>query len=528
MTNLFGINNYSDSYKEYGNKVLKESAEVLNKAGIQVFPWNTDDKPKDNETQSVVVRKEVPAADDKLPQKRDNKKTTNPAKWIRDAMPTSNDQMSLSSSMMNSCNTYLGKVSQIQSTQSSSDSQQPTGDDVEYFDAYDVKDVEDDATGIDTLSNANDDEGDGNLLQTFFEKDIKDGFSSDNFAGSKFKDDMTAGATDGKAVVYSDNLYHKNNTSVIFGGTANLSYHQDADSKNENFDYNVYSYGKYKAKDFTYGLGGMSTKTDGVNNINISVGSMHNSSKIYGILQKQIVIIPGLPTQTKTDIKVGIGDASGLLDPDAYNPKDKSIEEISEIDSASTYVEGKETDVPTDDVEKASKKGDLTVNLIIKDTDNDKEYGVKVGKVFRHASKNNNYSFIMPFAEVADINVDSNEGAKFLAGATAGQNISFNGWNIKTKGVVEASRTVITGSRPSDNLLANVNIKAGKNNFDSEIAAGMYVDNTSTYCRYVEAKVKYAVNSHLTAGIKAGLAKYNYDANDNKICEIAAGVHYTF
>lgn len=55
MGTIRGIDNYSDSYKEYGKKNLEETAAELNKAGIKVFPQVYD--KSDNNIDSCIINK---------------------------------------------------------------------------------------------------------------------------------------------------------------------------------------------------------------------------------------------------------------------------------------------------------------------------------------------------------------------------------------------------------------------------------------------------------------------------------------
>ena len=66
MKHLYSLDNYSDSYKEFGNKVLSDSRNTLNKLGIKVFPENA---VKNDNVDSFVVKNN----DDK--EKKPTKKT---------------------------------------------------------------------------------------------------------------------------------------------------------------------------------------------------------------------------------------------------------------------------------------------------------------------------------------------------------------------------------------------------------------------------------------------------------------------
>ena len=404
-------------------------------------------------------------------------------------------------------------------------SQTPDSNDTSTYN--NIQDIENQTSNIDKLSNASNDEGNGNLLKTFFEKSVSEGYHTDNFAGTNYEKNVIDGTYNNNAVIYSDNLYHKGNTSIILGGTVDASFSKD---NGNNIDYNVYSYGKYKAKKLTYGLGAINTKNNGVNNVNISAGAQHNSTGIYAIIEKDLNMIPGLPTSSKTHIKVGIGKESGLLDPDEYNPKNKNIENIDKIDVQEEFVESKEGSVyGIDDIDYKSVKNNTVVNLIISDTDSCKEYGIKGGYIFRKVTKKENYAFAMPYGQISNTNADSKEGVKFVLGANAGQNLNTkNGWNILTKGVLEASRHIVCGQRPSDYILGNINFKANNNKFNGEVSVGAYFDSDKTFCKYLESKVGYTINKNLSAGVKAGIANYKYSTNENKDFQVAAGVHYTF
>ena len=513
MSTIRGLENYSDKYRAFGEKILNETSAMLERSGINVFPQNTVQQ-NDNTDSCVITKMKAPELQKES--KPESKKTG--ASWIREAMPTHKDPSSMLSSAMNNCQTYIAKSIDEQNNQSSS------GEETE--DIIDDS-VEDDANCIKKLANSGSDEGDGNLLQTFLEKDVKAGFHSSNFLGTNNKSDIVQKTGKDTAVAFSDNLYNKGNTSVIFGGTAAVVYSKTDDSDSKNYNYNAYAYGKYKTNKFTYGIGGMDTNSDGVNYINISAGVKHNDTGLYAIIEKDINIVPGLPTQTVTNVNVGIGKNSGQLDPDSYKHDTSGVENIEDIDNAAEYVEGKESDASkmADD----NNKENTIINLIISDSDNTKEYGVKGGYIFRKA-KNNNYAFIMPYGQISNTNINSQEGLKLILGTSAGQNITTsNGWNIKTKGTVECSRQVTTGQCPSDYVLANINFKAGKNNFSGEIGAGGYYDNNSTFSKYAELKVGYQINDSLAVGLKGGIAHYQYNADDeNKKAEFAVNVSYNF
>ena len=523
MGKINGIENYSEQYKEYGDKVLENAKTTLNKIGIEVFPQKS--KENENIDSCVIINTKKTESDIKNNKEKDSKKNNN-TQWVRESLPTSNNIMSISSKLKTCSVNALGYKTLVQQNNESQDS----SSDDEVYDTYDIKNAESDVSNVNTISNASDDEGNGNPLQTFFEKEVNEGFSSSNFAGTNYEKDITQGASNQDINIYSDNLYHKNNTSIIFGGTANINYKQENEAgMSEKFEYNAYAYGKYKTPQITYGAGVMQTENDSTNNINISIGGMHNDTGIYGIIQKDITRIPGLPTQTNTNINIGIGKASGMLDPDEYNKKNTSIEEISDIDDKAQSVESKESGAFEINLDDAGKPSTTIVNLIISDTDKNKEYGIKGGYIFRYTTKKQNYSFVMPYGQISNTSVDSNEGARLILGANAGQKANLvHGWEIKTKGVIEASRSVVTGSSPSDYVLANVNFKASKKDFDGEISAGGYCTNTRAFCKYIEAKIKYNVNDSLTLGLKGGYADSKFDTDSNRMYQIAAGVHYKF
>ena len=538
MTYLNGVNNYSDNYKKYSEKLLAESRATLEKSGIEVFPSKSS--ITDNTDSCVIIKKQSPKDVTQKKETNKNKPKNNEsgATWIRDAMPTSRNPVSMSSKVLSSSEKSLANaVDRVTNAVPTANTNKPNDQNEDSGmpqDNYDIFDIEDNATNVDTLSNAGDDEGEGNLLKTYFEKQVKKGFSTNNFAGTKLERDFSDNTSDLDFVLYSDNAYQSKNgkTSFIGGGTASLSYHNNQQKRN--IDYNAYAYWKQKASKFTYGLGAMNTKNDDVNNLNISIGAMNNSTGIYAIIQKNICSIPGHPTRTTTSADIGIGRASGFLNPDEYNPKNKNVEEISNIDEQASWIDNKKSNLYNpDEIQPDGSKNPLpnsTINLIILDTDTHKEYGIKYGQMFRHTTKNRNYAFVQPFGKISNINVDSQEGAIFLLGANAGQNITFgSGWNIKTKALVEASHKVLAGSKPSDYILANANISAENRNFMGQFAVGAFVDNTKKYCSYLETKLNYKFNKNFNVYAKAGVAKYKFDnQNDSKLFEAAVGAHYTF
>jgi len=447
-------------------------------------------------------------------------------------MPTSLDPMSSSSGVFSSSQNALSSaISSFQNKENTPSDNTSDSEIIDIIDDTDLFKLQESSTNIDELSNASDDEGEGNPLRTFFEKDIQKGFSTNSYAGTKYEKNIKENAFVENVILYSDNLYSNKKTSIMFGGTINKAY-KSYEKDRTNVDYNAYTFVKHKASKFTYGLGGIANKNNSVNNININVGAMHNGTRIFAILKKHITAIPGLPTHSTTNVDVGIGKASGLLNPDEYNKKDKSLEEIDKIDSASEYIDeqrGKEYE--TD--ESSIGLDNTSVDLIISDTDEHKEYGIKGGYIFRHKSdkKDDHYSFVMPFGAISNINVNSKEGAKFVLGAHAGQNITFgNGWHIKTKALLEGSIGVLSGSRPNDYIIANAHMEANKNKFSSQLSLGTFFDNTKRFCRYAEAELNYAFSNHFNANIKAGITNYRFDSEDNnsKTFQLVAGVRYNF
>ena len=268
---------------------------------------------------------------------------------------------------------------------------------------------------------------------------------------------------------------------------------------------------------------------------------MENSTGVYTIFQKEFNAAPGLPTHSKTHLDVGIGRKSGLLDPDEYNLKKRNVEEIDKIDDKEAYVNGKQSNLyptPEDNTPPDGHRNpipDTNIDLIIDDTDNHKEYGIKGAQIFRYQTQNNNYAFVQPYGKISNTVVDtpddgSKEGITLLVGANAGQNITFgNGWKLKTKGMLEVSRSAISGDRPSDDLIANAKIIAENAKFKGELGVGTFLDNAKNYCRYIEAKIKYVFNNHISAYAKAGTAKFCFDGeNSNKITQFAVGAHVNF
>ena len=532
MNHKIDINNYSNNYKEYCEKVLVESKNILNKAGIKVF---SDASDNSNNTDSVVIVNKNRQTETNIRSKKEtnqNKtKNNNEVSWIRKAMPTSQDPMSTYNNISSSSQNALGSANlTVQNSRMALSDKENRTDNIEIPDEVDLYELEESTRNVDELSNASDDEGEGNLLRTFFEKDIKKGFGTNSYAGTKYERNIAEETNAQNVIFYSDNLYSNEKTSIIFGGTANVSY-KSKDNKKSNVDYNVYTFWKQKDSKFTYGLGGLKNKKNDVNNINISAGIMHNGTRIFAILKKDITVVPGLPTHSNMNIDVGIGKVSGFLNPDEYNKKDKSLKEIDNIDSASDYVdEQRSKDYETD--ENNVGLDNVAADLIIINTDEHKEYGIKGGYIFRHTSdkNDNNYAFVMPFGAISNINVDSKDGAKFVVGAHAGQNINFgSGWHIRTKALLESSISLLSGSKPNDYIIANAHIEADKNKFSGHISFGTFFDNTKKFCRFAETELSYTFNKHWDANIKAGIANYKFDNEENKskLFQLVAGVKYT-
>lgn len=499
-----------------------------------MFPAKTNNGDKTNSV--VIVNKKQQK--DSQPQKETKQKettqneTTNnsAASWIRKAMPTSNDPMSPYNSILSGGFKALGEAISIEQNANTTPASD-ANENIEIPDDVDLYELNKSTANVAKLSNASDDEGQGSPLRTFFEKDIKKGFSTNNYAGTKFEKNINEKTSEQVLTCYSDNLYSNGKTSIIFGGTANVSYKSYEQNKSD-VDYNAYAFWKQKGSKFTYGLGGLANGNNSVSNIHINLGVMHNSTNIYAILQKDLTVIPGLPTHSQTNIDVGIGKASGLLDPNEYNKKDKSLEEIDKIDSAANYIDGQRNrDYETD--EKGVGLDNAALGLIVSNTDEHKEYGIKGGYIFRHISKknDNNYAFVMPFGAISNINVNSKEGAKFVVGAHAGQNITFgNGWQIRTKALLEGSIGVLAGSSPNNFVIANAHLEAYKNKFSGQLSLGTYFDNAKKFCRYAEAGINYEINKRLSANIKAGIADYKFSNEEgkNNIFQLVAGVKYAF
>lgn len=528
MGYLDNIDNFSGRYEEYGKKVLESTRTTLNKAGIEVFPQSSDEN---SNVDSCVIKKEKILTKNTETEEKKKKKNAkkNNAEWIRESLPGADDLTSISSKLKNYSVNSLGNKTLKQQTENNDDPSKNNSNsknDEDTYDDYDIKDAEDDVSNVSKVSDSSGDEGEGSPLQTLFEKSLSEGFSSYNFVGTNYENEITSDSKTAKVSAYSDNLFQKNNLSLIFGGTTKISYQKSSDSNNY-FDYNAYAYGKYKGEKYTYGLGATNTKSDDTNNINISIGAMHNNSNIYGILRKEIRIIPGLPTQTNTNINIGIGKSSGLLNPEEYDRTEyENVDEIEDVDNAAEAVDQKESKVFDEDTIKSKSNNDKIINLVISDTENNQEYGIKFGKIYKHTTKNNNHSFIMPYGQLSNVTVSSQEGAKLILGANMGQIANLtSGWEIKSKGVVEASRTVVTGTSPSDYLLANVNFRANKNGFSADLSAGGFITNAQTYCKYLEAKIKYNINNHLTLGLNGGIADYNTDDSKN-LWQVAAGINY--
>ncbi len=266
---------------------------------------------------------------------------------------------------------------------------------------------------------------------------------------------------------------------------------------------------------------------------------MENTTGIYAIFQKEICAIPGMPTHTTTNVDIGIGQSSGHLDPDKYNPKDSRKEEIDAIDGKVNYVDSKKSNLyKPEDAEAHGSKNPMpnsSIDLIINNTDNNKEYGIKFGQIFRNVTKNKNYWYVQPFGKISNISVDredggTSEGATVLLGANAGQHATYgNGWTIRTMGMVEVSRSVLQGERPSDNLVANVNFMAKNKKFTGQVGLGTTVDNDKNFCRYVEGKFSYEFSKHVSAYAKVGTAEFCFDGeNKNNIFQTALGAHINF
>ena len=534
MSSINGINDINDNlkdYKEHAEKVLADLKNKLNNAGIKVFP-ETSDK-NDNADSVVIINKnpqtEIDSTSKKETEQNDTK-NKNSAGWIRKAMSTAHDPMSTYNNILSSSQNALGKAtSAAQNDEKTPSNNENHTDNEDTPDNVDLLELQECTENITELSNASDDEGEGDLLRTFFEKDIQKGFSTNSYAGTKFERNIAEKTSDQNGIFYSDNLYSNDKTSIIFGGTANITYKSYGQEKT-NVDYNAYAFWKQKSSKFTYGLGGLTNKENEVNNVNINVGAMHNGTGIFAILKKDITIIPGLPTQSNTNIDVGIGKASGLLNPDEYRKNDNT-QEIDKIDSAADYVD-EQRSINYETNENDTGLDNIAVDLIISNTDEHKEYGIKGGYIFRHTSNknDNNYAFAMPFGAISNINVDSKEGANFVVGAHAGQNITFgNGWHVRTKALLEGSISVLSGNRPNDYVIANVHAEADKNKFAGQLSLGTFFDNAKKFCRFAEAELNYAFSKHWNANIKAGIANYRFDNEDNKskLFQLVAGVKYT-
>ena len=518
-----GVGDFSDKYREYGDKVLRDCNAVLSNAGIVVYP--KDNSVSDGNVDSVVIKTKQETSNSAAKNKKKGGKPKVDISWIRESLPTSYDPMSLSSTVSNDGQIYLSSTASKIMNQNDGDTDSEDDDGTTY-DSYDLEDIENSVTNVGTMANANDDQGDGSPLQTLFEKTVPSGFHSNNFAGTNYEKSYLEGSSEQNINVYSDNSYSNGNTSVIGGGTIKVCYNNTGSEYTKQIDYNAFAFGKYKAKKYTYGLGAINTGKNGVYDTKIYLGAMHNASNIYGIMQKNITQIPGMPVQTSTDINIGIGQASGMLDMASYDPKDSSIENISDVDQES-YVTGNESGLFDDVIDDESKKsGSNLFSLVISDTDTTKECGFKFGRIFRK-NKGENRSFAMPYGQLSNICVNSNEGAKLILGAKAGQIFNTNGWTLTSNGVGEVSRRVITGSRPSDYLLANVNFKAQKNKFSATVSGGCCYSNDNTHCIYGQGQLSYDATSSIKAYLKGGVADYNYD-KDKTIYQIAAGVHYTF
>ena len=534
MRYRYGIENYSERYREYGSRILKETKTSLKKAGIKVFPF--DLKEEDNTEYCVVIHTKSPADDEPEKKEDSDKKTSKKTdlQWVRESLPTSNNVMSIHSKINENVSKALAEKALI-NKQGNSDAGQEGGYEDSY-NSHDVYNAEADVSNVSTVSDASGDEGNDPLLN-FFQKEIKDeGFSSSNFFGANYDIDNSSHQISKNISTYSDNMYRKKNTSVVFGGTLNVDYNpnRDGDAK-ERIDYNAYAFGKYKTSKITYGAGAIGTQKNGINNVTIDIGAMHNETGIYGIIKKDITFVPGLPTQSNTDINIGIGKSSGYLDFEEYNTEDKSVQEINDIDNTAEEVKNQESgifdDVDTDDT---SKYGNTIVNLVIEDTNSKKEYGIKGGYLFGYTTKNNNHAFVLPYGQISNVTEvaddgTNKEGARLIAGVNAGQKANFgNGWQISTKGLVEASRTVMTGSHPSDYILANVCFKANKNNFNSEISAGGFYTNSGTYSKYAELKVGYNVNDKFSVNLNGGYANSKFGNDNNELYQFAGGISYKF
>ena len=529
MGNIDKIGDYSEKYRAYGQKILNESAVILQNAGIRI-PLGAESP--EEATDSCVIKQSTQTTQETVkPNDNENKviKKKNDVSWIRDAMPTSDNPLSISSSISGDCATSLGKAAMLKNN-SPTENSDTGSEDTEEIDSYELQQKETDANKIEDLSNASDDEGNGNPLNTLIEKKgFANGYNSKNFAGIHNEIDKQNHTFAQKATIYSDNLWSKNETTIIFGGIANYTFNKSQEESTKNFNYNVYAFGKQKFKNYTFGLGAICSQNDDVRKISISAAAMENNTKLRLGFQKDITKIPGLPAQNNTHMDIGIGDESGYLDENKYNRREKTdIEETLENDKIGDLdplPKGEDIEIDTNNSEKPQN---TVIKLIISDTSEKKEYGINAGYIFRKVTQKRNYAFIMPYGTISNLNVDSNEGIKMALGVNTGNHVDCdNGWNYTTKGMLEVMREAINGSRPSDNLLANINFKAAKKKFSGELSFGTYLNSNNTDCKYAEAKVYYQANENLKIGLKAAAADYKFDNDRQNIYAITAGVNYT-
>lgn len=539
---------YAEKYRQFGEKVLanaKLTTAIALGKNIDVFPTDSNNSGDNsgnvdscvivNSGKSAVSKPQKEETTLMSPQKSKNSKKAD-ISWVRDALSGSSDSGDMFSGVAEQSSGALAEeVESVEKAKNKKNNGSESGDTEQEITEYDINDVENAVANVKELSNASDDEGNGEPLQVLFEHDLEKGLHSSNFVGTNYKNDFYNNSLEHCWTAYSDNAYKskKESTSIIFGGTFSYSDYIDKSEKEENsknIDFNAYLFGKYKLlKDVQVGAGGLCEGNDGVYNIDANVGLYHEKTGLYAIAYNNTSIIPGLPVQSKMDVVAGIGQASGMLDPRQYD-RDTSVQEISDVDNVAQQVESQERkSYESNGI--AQKFSDTTVNFIYSGTDDNKRYGIKAGHIFRFTGKNNNrHAFVMPFGQVCSLKVDSHSGINYQLGAHAGVRADLaSGWELKTKGVLEASGESVEGNGTTYTLLGNVNFKASnKKNFEAEASLGGLHGNTGMNCFYAETKLNYMINKYITLNVKGGYAKSKFGDKNSDLLQIGAGVKANF